>query len=82
MTGLVLYHRPGCHLCEQMLAALYVTYGDEIEISLVDVDSDPSLKERYGLRIPVLAAGDKVICEARLDEGAVDAYFHRRAGLG
>jgi hypothetical protein len=81
MTGLVLYHRPGCHLCEQMLAALYVTYGDEIEISLVNVDSDPELKERYGMRIPVLAAGDKVICEARLDEGAVDAYFHRRAGL-
>lgn len=82
MTGLVLYHRPGCHLCEQMLAALYVTYGDEIEVSLVDVDSDPALKERFGLRIPVLAGGDKVICEARLDEGAVDAYFHRRAGLG
>jgi glutaredoxin-like protein DUF836 len=82
MTGLVLYHRPGCHLCEQMLASLYVTYGDEIEVSLVDVDSDPALKERYGLRIPVLAAGEQVICEARFDEGAVDAYFHRRAGLG
>ena len=80
MTGLVLYHRPGCHLCEQMLAALYVTYGDEIEISLVHVDSDPVLKERYGVRIPVLAAGDTVICEARLDEGAVDAYFHRVSG--
>ena len=79
MTGLVLYHRPGCHLCEQMLAALYVTYGDEIEVSLVDVDSDPSLKERYGLRIPVLAAGDKVICEARLDEGALDRYFMGKA---
>ena len=81
MTGLVLYHRPGCHLCEQMLAALYVTYGDEIEVSLVSVDSDPALKERYGTRIPVLAAGESVICEARLDEGAVDAYFHQRAGL-
>jgi hypothetical protein len=81
MTGLVLYHRPACHLCEQMLAALYFTYGDEIEISLVDVDSDPALKERYGLRIPVLAAGEKVICEVRLDEGAVDAYFHAKAGL-
>lgn len=81
MTGLVLYHRPGCHLCEQMLAALYVTYGDEIEVSLVDVDSDPALKERFGLRIPVLAGGNEVICEARLDEGAVDAYFHAKAGL-
>jgi hypothetical protein len=64
-----------------MLAALYVTYGDEIEISLVDVDSDPALKQRFGTRIPVLAAEDKVICEARLDEASLDAYFHRRAGL-
>jgi hypothetical protein len=75
MAGLVLYHRRGCHLCEQMLAAIYGTYGDETEVALVDVDTDPALKERYGLRIPVLAAGEKVICEARLDEDALDAYF-------
>jgi hypothetical protein len=82
VTGLTLYHRPYCHLCEQMLASLYTLYGDEIEIALVDVDSDPALKQRYGLRVPVLAAGEKVICEARLDEGALDAYFHAKAGLG
>jgi hypothetical protein len=64
-----------------MLASIYTLYGDEIDIALVDVDTDPALKERYGLRIPVLAAGDKVICEARLDEGALDAYFHRKAGI-
>ena len=81
MTGLTLYHRPGCHLCEQMLAAIYVTYGDEVEISLVDVDTDPSLKQRYGSRVPVLAAGEQFICEARLDEGALDAYFQHKAGL-
>jgi len=75
MSGLVLYHRRGCHLCEQMLAAIYGTYGDEVEVELVDVDTDPALKERYGLRIPVLAAGGRVICEARLDEAALDAYF-------
>ena len=56
---------------------LYGTYGDEIEISLVDVDSDTGLKTRYGTRIPVLAAGQRVVCEARLDEAAVDAYFQR-----
>ena len=64
-----------------MLAAIYVTYGDEVEISLVDVDTDPGLKQRYGTRIPVLAGGNEVICEARLDEGALDAYFQRKAGL-
>jgi hypothetical protein len=82
MTGLVLYHRPGCHLCEQMLASIYGTYGDEIEVALVNVDSDPKLKERFGMRIPVLTAGGKVICEARLDADALDAYFHRLAGIG
>lgn len=81
MTGLTLYHRPHCHLCEQMLASIYTLYGDEIEIALVNVDSDPTLKDRYGLRVPVLAGGEKVICEARLDEAALDAYFHARAGL-
>ncbi len=82
MTSLVLYHRPGCHLCEQMLATIYGTYGDEIEVALVNVDSDPKLKERFGLRIPVLTAEGKVICEARLDVAALDAYFHRLAGIG
>ena len=82
MAGLVLYHRRGCHLCEQMLAAIYGTSGDEVEVALVDVDTDPALKERYGLRIPVLAAGQKVICEARLDEAALDAYFAAKAGMG
>lgn len=75
MSGLVLYHRRGCHLCEQMLAAIYGSYGDEVEVALVDVDTDPELKDRYGLRIPVLAAGGKVLCEGRLDEAALDAYF-------
>ena len=75
MAGLTLYHRRGCHLCEQMLAAIYGTYGDEVEVELVDVDTDPVLKERYGLRLPVLATGERVVCEVRLDEAALDAYF-------
>ena len=75
MAGLTLYHRRGCHLCEQMLAAIYGTYGDEVEVELVDVDTDPLLRERYGLRLPVLATGERVVCEARLDEAALDAYF-------
>ncbi|HEV2110134.1 MAG TPA: glutaredoxin family protein [Gammaproteobacteria bacterium] len=82
MAGLVLYHRRGCHLCEQMLAAIYGTYGDEVEVELVDVDTDPLLKERYGLRIPVLATGSKLICEGRLDEAALDRYFAAVGGMG
>ena len=82
MSGLTLYHRPGCHLCEQMLGVLYGTYGDELEVALVDIDQDPDLKVRYGARVPVLVGSGQVICEAQLDIPALDAYFHRVAGLG
>jgi len=38
----------------------------------IDVDSDPALKKRYGLRVPVLAdALGNEICHARLDEAAL-----------
>ena len=79
MPRLVLYHRPGCHLCEQMLAALHSAYGDDLDISLVDVDTDPVLKQRFGSRIPVLAAEGQVLCEVRLDEARLETYFGRTA---
>jgi hypothetical protein len=32
--------------------------------------------------VPVLEGRGQVICEAQLDIPALDAYFHRFAGLG
>lgn len=64
-----------------MLGAIYGTYGDEVEVALVDIDKDPALKLRYGTRVPVLTGGGQVICEAQLDIPALDAYFHRVAAL-
>ena len=65
-----------------MLGALYGTYGDEVEVTLVDIDTDSNLKTRYGTRVPVLTGGGRVICEGQLDIPALDAYFHRAAGIG
>ena len=57
-VGLVLYVREGCHLCEQFLLELSLEIGPAIELlAVVDVDGDPELAVRYGLRVPVLAAG-------------------------
>jgi hypothetical protein len=64
-----------------MLGAIYGTYGDEVEVILVDIDKDPALKARYGTRVPVLTGGGEVICEAQLDIPALDAYFHSKAGI-
>ena len=56
---LILYYRNDCHLCDQMLAELHTLYGDRLQISLVDVDTDAALQARYGLQVPVLADGTK-----------------------
>jgi len=39
----------------------------------VDVDSDPELKRRYGLKIPVLLLAGTPVCSGRLDESELMA---------
>jgi len=64
----VLYVREGCHLCEQFLLELSLDLGPAVEVvPVVDVDEDPDLAIRFGLRVPVLAAGSIVLCEGVYD---------------
>ena len=43
----------------------------------IDVDRSPELAQRYGLRVPVLAAPDGIeICEYFLDLPALRAYLN------
>jgi glutaredoxin len=52
-----LYSRHGCHLCEEMAAALRVL---GVEFDEIDVDADPHLRVRYGRDVPVLVLKDAV----------------------
>lgn len=51
----ILYTRPGCHLCEEakqeMLAA---GCAGEYTLEEVNIETDAALKERYGWEIPVI----------------------------
>jgi hypothetical protein len=49
-----LYTRAGCCLCEGLEERLRVL-DPPPPLELVDVDGDPVLQARYGLRVPVLA---------------------------
>ncbi|WP_428623961.1 glutaredoxin family protein [Sedimenticola sp.] len=70
------YYREGCHLCEDMWQHLQsIRETRPFEIDLVDVDRDPALKERYGLLIPVLAVGEKVICNYYLDPIGLERFL-------
>ncbi len=73
---LTLYHRLGCHLCEQMLNELQVALADlDLQVTLVDIDRDASLRQRFDDQVPVLAAGDDILCRHFLDEQRVRAYL-------
>jgi len=52
-----------------MLAEL-ATLGRQLPLpplEVVDVDSDPQLKRRHGLEVPVLLLDGTVVCRHRLD---------------
>ena len=77
---LVLYSKPGCHLCEVLEAELArLDLGRPVTLERVDIGGDPKLMELYGKRIPVLAAAGKPILEGRGDVRALRAAFEARA---
>ncbi len=52
---LILYGRDECHLCE---LAQELLHAAKMPFELIDIDTDPELGARYGLRIPVLRHPD------------------------
>jgi glutaredoxin-like protein DUF836 len=66
---LTLVHRRDCQMCEEMLAEL-TALARRLPLpplEVVDVDSDPRLKRRHGLDVPVLLLDGLVVCRHRLD---------------
>ncbi|WP_149194852.1 glutaredoxin family protein [Luteimonas suaedae] len=52
MSGLILYQRDDCPLCDRALAVLAEARAPEFET--VWIDGDAALEARYGARVPVL----------------------------
>jgi hypothetical protein len=68
IDAVVLYSRPGCHLCDDALAALTALLGGRAAAGLPappvverDVTSDPALEREFLLTIPVIeVAGQRL----------------------
>jgi hypothetical protein len=75
MVKLTLYSRPECHLCEAFLADLLPLLPADVSVETVDVDSSVALERRFGLRIPVLAAGEVELSGYPLDQERVRGYL-------
>jgi len=77
----LLYSRPGCGLCEEMLDELAaLPAAAQAGVDVLDVDADPAAKMRYGHKIPVLLYGGELVCHGRLDPEEVHKAlaYHRR----
>lgn len=70
----VLYGRPGCHLCEDALAILErVREQMPFTLKQVDIESDDALLLRYLERIPVVTIDSRETFELFVDERALEA---------
>jgi hypothetical protein len=65
LPDLVLYGRPGCHLCEEARATLEAILADRVSRgfpapALVErsIDEEDDLQRRYAFTIPVVTLGD------------------------
>jgi hypothetical protein len=66
LPDLILYGRPGCHLCEDAHVILEALLARRAESGLSvpavlnrNIEDDETLHERYVFTIPVLAVGDR-----------------------
>jgi glutaredoxin len=73
VTEIVVYSRPGCHLCEEALEAIVALHGEgyRFELREVDIESDEVLLRRLLERIPVVEVDGAVVSELLLDRATL-----------
>jgi glutaredoxin len=78
--ALILYGRPGCHLCNAM-KAIVTPVVRELGCTLeqIDVSGNPELEARYGTEIPVLLVNGRKAFKYRVTEPALRRRLDREA---
>ncbi len=75
---LILYGKPGCHLCEiveQLLLGLRREFDFELE--KVDITTDPGLVRTYGVMIPVVVINQRTVLRAPIHTQNLRAALSR-----
>jgi glutaredoxin len=75
---ITVYTRAGCHLCERAEAEVARLARGRAHVDLVDIDADPALRERYTVRVPVVAVDGREVAELEVDPAALRAVLRQR----
>jgi len=69
VASLVLYSRPGCHLCDEMKTVVRrVATRVPLVFQEIDISTDAALEARYGVEIPVLLVNGRKAAKHRVNE--------------
>ena len=75
---ITLYTRAGCHLCEEAERVLRAEQAARpFRLELVDIDRDPELVRRYGVRVPVVALDGEELFEYEVPPDLLRAWLGR-----
>jgi glutaredoxin len=71
----VLYSRPGCHLCDEAREEILALRSEGLgfELREVDIEEDERLHAKLVERIPVVEVAGEVVSELVVDRGALRA---------
>ena len=79
MPELVVFGRPGCHLCEIACEELEPhCRAAGVTLRMVDVDTRADWREAYGLRIPVICGDGEELSAWPLDRERVLGWLRER----
>jgi glutaredoxin len=71
VRSVVLYARPGCHLCDEAREViLAVRERRPFSFAEIDIESDDDLLREYGIRIPVVTVDGEERFEIAVDRDA------------
>lgn len=77
LANVVVYTRPGCHLCEDACQTLR-THG--FRPRMVNIDSDADLRERFDTIIPVVEINGEIRFRGRLNEMLLQRLLKGNSG--
>ena len=75
MADVVVYSRPGCHLCEEAIEQIIALHEEGYRFNLheVDIESNELLLRRHLERIPVVEVDGLEVSELILDQDGLKA---------